>query len=408
LLINAFADDRLALGTHVTLDGSIRFDSATASADGAVNGISWQGWLPGAHLYWHIGTPLHFKTFAGVSRSADQPLLGMLAYGDPAAATASVYRWDGGVLSGAPIVARVGPGTGGDAAFSAIDSELKRPITDQFAFGLESTPLSTLRLSVVGLARRQRSLIQVVNTGVPAGGYTTFTVADDNADLVGTADDQLLPVYNRKPETFAQDRYLLTNPGLEDARMNAVIVTGVWTWDRVFLRASGTASRATGPAANRGYMAVENDQTLTGEVLVDPNASTYARGRLFNDRAYTIKVISTVRVGGGVRLGAIARYQDGQPFSRLVIVNGLNQGTEAIRAFSNGLSRFTYRATVDARLQKAIAIGNGHLDLIADAYNLFKLSTEVEEYVVTGPRYREITAIQPPRSFHLGARITFR
>jgi len=88
-------------------------------------------------------------------------------------------------------------------------------------------------------------------------------------------------------------------------------------------------------------------------------------------------------------------------------VNGLNQGTEAIRAFSNGMSRFTYRATVDARLQKAIAIGNGHLDLIADAYNLLKLSTEVEEYVVTGPRYREVTAIQPPRSFHLGARITF-
>ena len=189
--------------------------------------------------------------------------------------------------------------------------------------------------------------------------------------------------------------------------MNAVIVTGVWTWNRVFLRAAGTASRATGPAANRGYAAVDNDQSLTGEVGTDPNASTNARGRLFNDRAYTIKVMSTVRLGGGFRFGAIARYQDGQPFSRLVIVNGLNQGTEAIRAFSNGLSRFTYRATLDARLQKAIAIGRGHLDLIADAYNLLKLSTEVEEYVVTGPRYREITAIQPPRSFHLGARITF-
>lgn len=406
-LTNAFANDRWSIGRHVTLDGSIRVDSASASADGAANGASWHTLLPAAHIYWDIGTPLHFKAFTGISRTADQPLLGMLAYGDPAAPTANVYRWDGGVLSGAPVVARVGPGTGGDASFSAIDPDLKRPVTDQFVFGLESTPISTLRLSVIGIARRQQSLIQVVDTGVPASGYSVFTVADDNADLVGTADDQMLPVYNRKPETFAQDRYLLTNPDLEDARMNAVIVAGVWTWDRVFLRASGTASRATGPASGRGYTALENDQTLTGEVLVDPNASTYARGRLFNDRAYTIKVMSTVRVGRGFRLGAIARYQDGQPFSRLVIVGGLNQGTEAIRAFSNGLSRFTYRATVDARLQKAIAIGSAHLDLIADAYNLLKLSTEVEEYVVTGPRYREVTAIQPPRSFHLGARITF-
>jgi hypothetical protein len=407
LLLNAFADDRIALGKHVTVDGSIRFDSASASADGASNGISWQTVLPAAHLYWDIGTPLHFKAFTGVSRSADQPLLGMLAYGDPNASTGDVYRWDGGTLPASPVVARVGPGTGGDTSFSAIDPDLKRPITDQFVFGLESTPLSTLRLSVVGLARRQQSLIQVVNTGVPSTGYTMFTVADDNVDLAGTADDQLLPVYNRKPDTFAQDRYLLTNPDLEDARMNAVIVAGVWTWNRVFLRAAGTASRATGPAANRGYTAIENDQSITGEVLSDPNAATYARGRLFNDRAYTIKVMSTVRIGRGFRLGAIARYQDGQPFSRLVIVNGLNQGTEAIRAFSNGLSRFTYRATVDARLQKDIGAGRGHINLIADAYNLLKLSTEVEEYVVTGARYREVTAIQPPRSFHLGARITF-
>jgi hypothetical protein len=31
----------------------------------------------------------------------------------------------------------------------------------------------------------------------------------------------------------------------------------------------------------------------------------------------------------------------------------------------------------------------------------------VEEYVVTGPRDRETTAVLPPRSFHLGTRISF-
>ena len=44
---------------------------------------------------------------------------------------------------------------------------------------------------------------------------------------------------------------------------------------------------------------------------------------------------------------------------------------------------------------------------IADADNLIHQSNEVAEYVVTGPRSREITAVQPPRSFHLGARVTF-
>ena len=45
--------------------------------------------------------------------------------------------------------------------------------------------------------------------------------------------------------------------------------------------------------------------------------------------------------------------------------------------------------------------------VISVAYNLLKLSTEVEEDVVTGAGYREVTAIQPPRSFHLGARVSF-
>lgn len=56
---------------------------------------------------------------------------------------------------------------------------------------------------------------------------------------------------------------------------------------------------------------------------------------------------------------SIPRARAGQPFARLVIVPGLNQGAEAIRAFGNGDSRFTYTLTVDARLQKGFDIG-GH------------------------------------------------
>jgi hypothetical protein len=44
-------------------------------------------------------------------------------------------------------------------------------------------------------------------------------------------------------------------------------------------------------------------------------------------------------------------------------------------------------------------------DLAAAVYNLVKMANAVEEYVVTGPRFRETTAVQPPRSFHLGLRV---
>lgn len=262
-------------------------------------------------------------------------------------------------------------------------------------------------LRVTGLARRQTSLINVVNVGVPIAGYTMFTIPDANSDWVNPKDDQQLPVYERNRDTFGQDRYLLTNPDVEDATMGAVVVSAEVNTPRVLFRIGATASASVGSGSNRGYTAIENDQSIPGELFTDPNAVTNARGRLFNDRAYTIKSMSILSLPWSSKVGVLARFQDGQPFSRLAIVPSLNQGAEAIQAFPRGRSRFSYRATLDVRFQKRIELGVTQLDLIADAYNLLNASSEVEEYVVTGPRFRDITAVQPPRSFHLGARVMF-
>jgi hypothetical protein len=216
-----------------------------------------------------------------------------------------------------------------------------------------------------------------------------------------------LPVYNRKPESFAQDRYLLTNTGQDAATMGAVIVTARWATDRLFLQIGGTASMATGSGGNRGFRAIENDPDVTGELFANPNAATYARGRLFGDRAYTIKWTTVYRFPWDMQLGAIARYQDGQPFSRMVVVPGLNQGTEAIQAFANGRSRFAFTGSLDLRLQQGFVAGPLRLHVILDGYNVLNTSKEVEEYVVTGPRFRETTAVQPPRTVHLGLRVSF-
>ena len=405
---SAFVEDRFDLTANIVLNAGLRFDAANASAEGAPRGISWRTFLPSAGVEWRLRTPLDLTVSTEVSRSADLPLLGLLAYGDPAAPVADVYRWDGQAGAASTLVARAGPGTGGDPAFSSVDPKLARPVTDQFLLQLESKPNLSWMFRVTGIARRQSSLIGVVNVGAPASAYSVFTVPDANADWVNPVDDQQLPVYNRDPATFGEDRYLLTNPAVEDAKMGAVVVSGSYNGRGVFLMISGTASASVGSGGNRGFTAIENDPSVAGELFANPNASTYARGRLFNDRAYTIKAASRISLPSGITAGVFARYQDGQPFSRLAIVEGLNQGAEAIMAFPRGRSRFSYRATVDVRLQKQIAFGAGRLHVFADVYNLLNQSNEVEEYVVTGPRFREITAVQPPRSFHLGARVTFQ
>ena len=100
-------------------------------------------------------------------------------------------------------------------------------------------------------------------------------------------------------------------------------------------------------------------------------------------------------------------YQDGQAFSGLLVFPQLRQGADVVRAFENGGTRFTYVGTLDVRLQKGFTLGRSTVDLILDGYNLSHLQNEVEEYPVINTRFREVTAIQPPLAFHLGARFSF-
>jgi hypothetical protein len=284
---------------------------------------------------------------------------------------------------------------------------LKRPYTDEYIVGLESRRRGWLHLSLMGVARREANLIGVVDAGVPMTSYSTIGIADPGHDFVDAADDQILTAYNRLPSSFGRNQYVLTNPGQQAATAYALKISADGSTDRLFLLFGATASAANGAAGNRGYGPLENDQDMAGEQFTDPNAATFARGRLFSDRAFTIKWTTVYRFPGNLRLGAIARYQDGQPFARLVIAPGLNQGAEFIRAYPNGGNRFTFTGTLDLRLQKGFAVGTTQIDAIVDFYSLATRSNEVEEYVVTGPAFRTPTAIEPPRSIHLGVRLTF-
>jgi hypothetical protein len=405
LEFSTFAADHVTFNEHIIGDLALRYSSAHGSARDAAGGIGWNSIEPFLNLRIKIGTPLNLESFIGISRVVDRLRLNILAAGDPHAEVANVYRWDSNTTGA--LIARTGPGTGGSDTFSTIDPDLGRPGTDEFRVGVAGQPWAPFRMSVTGIARRQRPLVNLVNAGLTADDYTVFTIADDNGDVLKPDDDQMLPVYNRKPQSFGADRYLLTNPGIDASDVGIVIVNGEWTSEHVLISAGGTAQFSVAPGVNRGYTAIENDPSLLGEAFADPNAHTYARGQLFNDRAYTIKVMSVVKLPKAITVGTIARYQDGQPFARVQIVPGLNQGAEMIQAFGRGRSRFTYRSTLDVRVSKQLLVRARKLDLVAEVYNLLKDANEVEEYVVTGPRFRETTAVQPPRSFHLGLRVSF-
>ncbi len=81
----------------------------------------------------------------------------------------------------------------------------------------------------------------------------------------------------------------------------------------------------------------------------------------------------------GLRGGSVARYQDGQHFTRVVIASDVNQGIDFVPALPRGLTRFTYTFTLDTRLEKHFPIRGHRAALILDVFNLLNTNNEVEE-----------------------------
>jgi hypothetical protein len=278
---------------------------------------------------------------------------------------------------------------------------------DEAVLGFDARPSPRTFLRIAAIGRLEKDNVSAVDVGVPESTYSTIAVPDTGIDVAAGQADQILIFYNRSPATFGADRYLLTNPAGDEGSFVGADMIGQVHTEKFFYFLGLTAGRSEGIAANRGFGPLENDTGVIGDAYIDPNSLAHAQGRTFTERGYTIKTAGTYTFPHDITFGVIGRYQDGQHFARLVILPDLNQGPEAVRAFRNGRTRFTFEMTVDARIQKGFTVGGRRADLIVDAYNLFNEYLEVEEITVSGPTSRQKSASQPPRAIHFGIRVPF-
>ena len=390
------AADRATFG-RLQAEAGLRVDHADGRAEKSPAGIAWWGLSPSLSLRWPVLARDGVVLSGAAGRRAHRLLLSWLEWGDPEAPHADVRRAD---RDGA-LVGRAGPG----APVGSLDPGLHRPYTDEVMLAVEGRVGDVLVVRFAGVDGRERRLIESVNVGLGAGAYATRFIADPGGDLARPEDDQLLPVYERRA-SGASDSLVLTNPAGLDARFRGVELTfDLHLGDRLRVLVSGTAHRVDGDAAARGFRAIEDDPGLVGERFDTPNADTNARGRLFFDRAYTIKLAGRWRAPGDVHLGWVARYQDGQPFARLLLVPDLPQGPDLVRAVPDGRHRFAYTLTVDARAEKAMRVGRHRVSASVEAFNVLQTRHEVEEDVLTGPAFRRPLFVQPPRTLRAGLRL---
>lgn len=408
--LTAYLTDRVILTRRLRADLGLRLESVRGGARDASNAIAWLVPAPRLGVRWAAGREGRFALYGGYAHYAHRLPLDYFAYGDPAAVSGAVYRWTDGngdrrvqADERGVLIARVGPGT----ALARIDPDLQAPYTRELAGGID-IPLGSWTLHLVGIDRHERHLVGLVNTGVPAEAYVARSLPDLGERYTEAEDDRVLTVYDRPPSTFGRDRYLLTNPPAPDMEYLAWdvtldgAVTPVWR-----TRFDGTAYHGAAVGSGVGFSPFENDQGVIGAAFADPNAGTYARGHPHFDRGYVVKWWSSYTVAERAVVSAVARYQDGLSFSRLVVVPDLSQGPEAIQAYRRGRTRFTYTFTLDVHAEKAFMLGRATVAGIIEAFNLLNTRNEVEEDVVTRASFRAPTALQPPRAARVAVRVSF-
>jgi hypothetical protein len=381
---------------------------------GASHVVSWTSLSPRIKVV----IPLHgslgdTRIIAGYSRYYHLLPASYADFANPNALGGALYTWNDKNQDGA--FQRGEEGTllrvfGGP--YSSVDPNLKRPYTDEFGLAAEQNLGPGIQAGVRLLERNSRRFVHTVNVGVPPSAYSPVTVIDPGDDgIPGTNDDRLLTVYNQNPGTLGQDRYLLTNPGLNSTYKGVEAnVTGHFA-GQDFVSASFTAYKSEGET-NPGNSVLENDPGVIGTLFDSPNTTINSRGRVYFDRAYVAKITAHEQIPFGIQLTTIVAYFDGLPFGRKLIVPNLNQGPIFVMATPRGEPggfRTQFNMNFDQRASRDFQLRSMRMSLMLDTFNLLNLNRSLTEYDITGPLFaqRKPVVVENPRVFRVGARLTF-
>jgi len=408
----AYLQDAMTFGGGVTL--RLGLNASWLTAGNGTSSVRWLNLSPRAELAIPLSRRRTSLLKISLARYDLQLPLRTLLWGDPGAPGALIYSWtdpngDGVYQTGeeGALLRRQGP------AYSAIDEDLKRPRLDELAVSYVRDLGPGWRFGLGGFLRRTNRLLETINAGLSGADYTALTIRDDgDARIPGNYDDLTFTVYDRSAAALGRDFFLLTNPDADtrESTYRGLDLSLQKAWDGRFLFYLAMTAMEIYGATSPGNSEMENDDGVIGTLYDDPNAAINARGRTRFDRAYTIRLGFSAPLPLGTRLAVVAKYYDGQPFARMIVVEGLNQGLLAIQAHARGVARYEYNMTVDARLEKTIGIGRGgSVRLLLDVFNLFYQHLATEESEWTSPLFplRYATEIQSPRLIRGGVQIAF-
>ncbi len=399
--LGAFVDDSWRLSKRLTLNLGLRFDyskgsipafdqldinrNPTGTVIPGINNIgNWKTFSPRIGLNYQLTPDMKTVLRATYGRYSGGLVVNDFYLATPARSKWYMYGYDWGTGKYDLLWYLYDP-----LKQTGLDSNLKRPYTDQFSVALEREIFQNFSLSATLVYKNSVNIIARTNT---AAQYQEVPFFDAYGNQTITVYNQVLPI---------QNFYQITNPGDKMTYRGLMLVANKrfannfqfyfsFTWSKTWLKP-------------KGYL--DKNSLINAEG--PPGYANWA-GAL--DRRWMLKFAGTYSAPFGIVLGTNLTYQQGLPWERTVLVSGLHQGPKFINAEPRGSRRFPNELYLDLKVEKDVRVWSRVKTKISfDIFNLFNENTNLQ-YVSTqaaSPNFMVPTGIVLPRMAMFGFRVVF-
>lgn len=305
----------------------------------------------------------------------------------------------------------------GGAQIGYKDYDLKAGYTDELAIGLEKELFADFSIGARYIRKWDRNQPNMVDAAqididkLMSTGEIDFSKNWTSKTVVDPYNGQTLTYYE-KINLTATEIYIINPPGLNR------------DYDGIELTVNKRYSK--GWALNLSYVYAKSrglltttrtDESLGGAVagfFQSPNSHTNALGTLPLERRHQVKLEGLVKGPFGVNLSGYFRYLSGLPVTRTTSNNYLGLSLKqnvTIYAEERGHTFLPPVLQLDLRLEKTFKLKPLNIGVFADCFNLFNRGVATGIWTnssnLTTYKYLQMTAINDPRIFQLGARIEF-
>jgi len=300
------------------------------------------------------------------------------------------------------------------------DPNLKQPYLDAVHVGLDQQLSEDIAVSIAGIYKRERDLIETRDVGIPFSAY-------DPINVVNPIDGQPITVYalNRAFQGV-QARRMLTNPNdpvrLERNYVGLELALRKRMSNRWQLSSSLNLGRSEGTIGNSFGSSVGSTS-----LYASPNSLINVEGPLDMDAPVQVKVQGTFVAPHDISLSATYSGISGFPVITEVGFPTDRSGSYTVRFTQadhpaivaepfveiagnpRGMHRFDFRNLLAVRAEKRFRTARWGIGLIVDAFNLFNINstTAVQSMQWGHPNFLKPSRITPPRAVKVGMRVTF-